>query len=59
MNAAVSAFVRSALYDGHRVLGIKDGFEGLLTDQVWDKSFIFVIIKSLFDFCFDNFQLQN
>ena len=34
MNAAVSAFVRSALYDGHRVLGIKDGFEGLLTDQV-------------------------
>eukprot|EP00111_Clytia_hemisphaerica_P003406 TCONS_00009726-protein len=34
MNAAVSAFVRSALYDGHKVLGVKDGFEGLLTDEV-------------------------
>lgn len=34
MNPATSAFVRSALYGGHKVLGIKDGFDGLLKDAV-------------------------
>ena len=35
MNAAVGAFVRTALFDGHKVLGIRDGFEGLLKNQVY------------------------
>ena len=34
MNAAVRAFVRSSLFNGYRVLGIYDGFEGLLEDNV-------------------------
>ena len=34
MNSAVRAFVRSALYNGHSVVGVNDGFEGLLKDQV-------------------------
>ncbi|XP_031570311.1 ATP-dependent 6-phosphofructokinase, muscle type-like isoform X3 [Actinia tenebrosa] len=34
MNAAVRAFVRGALYEGHEVLGVKDGIDGLLAGQV-------------------------
>lgn len=34
MNAALSAFVRSALFDGHKVLGIRDGFDGLIKNEV-------------------------
>ena len=29
------AFVRSALYQGHSVLGLRDGIDGLLQDKVW------------------------
>ena len=34
MNSAGRAAVRLAQYEGHTVLGIKDGFEGLLADKV-------------------------
>lgn len=34
MSTAVRAFVRSALYQGHSVLGIRDGIDGLLQDKV-------------------------
>ncbi|XP_068736354.1 ATP-dependent 6-phosphofructokinase, muscle type-like isoform X1 [Montipora capricornis] len=34
MSTAVRAFVRSALYEGHSVLGIRDGIDGLLQDKV-------------------------
>ncbi|KAK3743342.1 hypothetical protein QZH41_013914 [Actinostola sp. cb2023] len=34
MNAAVRAYVRGALYEGHEVLGIRDGIDGLLAGQV-------------------------
>ena len=29
------AFVRSALYQGHSVLGLRDGIDGLLQDKVY------------------------
>ena len=34
MNSAGRAAVRLAQYEGHTVLGIKDGFDGLMTDKV-------------------------
>lgn len=34
MSAAVRAFVRFSLYQGHRVLGIRDGINGLFDDKV-------------------------
>ena len=34
MNSAGRAAVRLAQYEGHTVLGIKDGFEGLIADKV-------------------------
>ena len=34
INAAVGAFARSAIYQGHTVLGVKDGFKGLVENQV-------------------------
>ncbi|XP_065652484.1 ATP-dependent 6-phosphofructokinase, muscle type isoform X2 [Hydra vulgaris] len=34
MNAAVRSFVRTALYHGHTVLGITNGFDGLLENSV-------------------------
>ena len=34
MNAAARSFVRIALFNGYRVYGIHDGFEGLLQDNV-------------------------
>jgi len=34
MNAAVGAFVKTCLYHGHQVVGIKDGFDGLLRNEV-------------------------
>ena len=34
MNAAVRAFVRTSLYNGYSVLGVHDGFDGLLEDNV-------------------------
>ena len=34
MNSAVRAFVRLMTYTGHTVLGIEEGFEGLLLDRV-------------------------
>ncbi len=34
MNAAGRSFVRMALFNGYRVYGIHDGFEGLLNDNV-------------------------
>ena len=40
MSSGVRAFVRYALYQGHSVLGIRDGIDGLLEDRVcvtWDK----------------------
>ena len=34
MNSAGRAAVRLAQYEGHTVLGIRDGFDGLLEDKV-------------------------
>ena len=34
INAAVGAFARSAIYQGHTVLGVKDGMKGLVENQV-------------------------
>ena len=34
MNSAVRAFVRLMTYHGHTVLGVEEGFEGLLLDRV-------------------------
>ena len=34
MSTAVRAFVRYSLYQGHSVLGIRDGIDGLLNDKV-------------------------
>ena len=35
MSTAARSFVRSALYQGHSVLGIRDGIDGLLQDKVF------------------------
>ena len=37
-NSAVSAFVRLMTYHGHTVIGIEEGFEGLLHDRVKEMS---------------------
>ena len=34
MSTAVRAFVRFSLFNGHSVLGIRDGIDGLLQDKV-------------------------
>lgn len=53
MNSAVSAFVRSALYEGHRVVGIRDGFDGLIRDEVFYRNIFFCIFREfLFGFLF-------
>lgn len=40
MSTAVRAFVRFSQYQGHSVLGIRDGIDGLLEDKV-----LFIIRK--------------
>ena len=37
MSTAVRAFVRFSLFNGHSVLGIRDGIDGLLQDKVPSK----------------------
>ena len=37
MSTAVRAFVRFSLFNGHFVLGIRDGIDGLLQDKVLSK----------------------
>ena len=37
MSTAVRAFVRFSLFNGHSVLGIRDGIDGLLQDKVLSK----------------------
>ena len=34
MNAAARAVVRTALYEGVQVYGIKDGYDGMLKDDI-------------------------
>lgn len=36
MNAATRAVVRAAIHKGHKVVGIRHGYTGLLTEQVFD-----------------------
>ena len=45
MSTAVRAFVRSALYEGHSVLGIRDGIDGLLQDKVGQISDAFQRVR--------------
>ena len=40
MNSAGRAAVRLAQYEGHTVLGIKDGFDGLVADKVGNLSYV-------------------
>ena len=37
MSTAVRAFVRFSLFNGHSVLGIRDGIDGLFQDKVLSK----------------------
>ena len=36
MNAAARAVARTALYEGVRVWGINDGYQGLLDEDMWE-----------------------
>ena len=47
MNAAVRAFTRAALFHGHTVLGISDGFDGLMRNQVGYILYKIIIITFL------------
>ena len=40
VNSAIRAFVRLLCYKGHRVLGIRDGFEGFLRDDVKELNWL-------------------
>ena len=40
VNSAIRAFVRLLCYKGHRVLGIRDGFEGLLRGDVRELNWL-------------------
>ena len=42
MNSAARALVRLALYRGHRIFGVHNGVEGLLTGNVQEMQWISV-----------------
>ena len=49
------AFVRSALYQGHSVLGLRDGIDGLLQDKVCCICFS-IENKIKFELLFERFK---